>query len=118
MLEESNAFLKIDVPYRKQYLTPDFSKGKARRNLGDFHYYNLRKPYRIFDPKMFSIIRPDFFSYAEIFGNDTIAHKDYGVSVNLNIYVETADGVTEFFNPKDDGIYHTIRLITFSMITK
>lgn len=99
MLNSSNAFLKINLPIRQQYIAD--SKGKLKIGYGDFHYYVLEKPYRIFEPKVFSILRPDFFSYAEILGHNTVLHRDIGTTTNLNIYIEPDGGITEFFRPKE-----------------
>jgi hypothetical protein len=92
-----NDFLKLQLPINERFLSSKLSKGAFKYNLGDFLYYNLLQPYRIFDAKFFSIMRPDSLSYVEILGKETAAHLDVNVNVNLNVYVNGNGGVTEFY---------------------
>ena len=73
--------------------------GVLRNSYGSIQYYDLLKSYLIFPPDVYSKLKPDFMSWTKVSPVASLPHKDFNVSVNLNIYVDPGHATTKFFKP-------------------
>lgn len=94
----------MSLPFVKTNL--HFTPLPIEQYKGDFifrgssiHKFNLKRLYTILDHKKLSILNPQQICLSEAY-NDFVPHFDVKAGAKLNIYLQTADGITHFWKKK------------------
>ena len=96
------SFVKLDLGIRKEYLTAAMCKGEPTHERGSIHCYELRNSYRVFHPKVYDILRPEFMYWVNI-PMRIIPHWDIFSTATLNVYAEPNDAKTSFWRINDNA---------------
>lgn len=94
------AFAKVDIDFS---FASGFRKGEFVNNYGAIAFHKVAGvPFPL---KVLQQWRPDSARWVEIVGEgETGPHKDIGQMTTMNLYLETSDEVTYFWEPKENAV--------------
>jgi hypothetical protein len=88
-------YSKLNLTFKKP-VSLDY-KGDYISTYGLISYYRVNRAYTILPIELLKLTA-DRITWTEVSPEACLPHRDQGVSVNLNIYIDPGQAVTKFYN--------------------